>query len=758
MIQSKGFFPAIWGRWAVLTLLSLSTSVVSAQSQSLWSQRSGSCLLALNYPAQSTFRVERFGRLFVQTVNVESADDFVVPAGRIWNVSAARGSGNANVIGTSMWVRVYREQDNLPEADPVCSHVGTAIDVDLIEIANGYFQVDLPEDSCMLAEGRYWMSISQRQQVNIPGTCPTPESCPIWAIRQFIGTPPPAADRDWAIRDTLGNISGIACEDFGPASTCRGEATGSNLCFEVVGEDLENLPPQVSGALPFRTLPVDDSATLDLAPLFSDDGLSPVTYSAPDLPPHFSLDPNTGELTGTPPASVNGQDAYFEVFADDGLTERGSPATLALQYFDPDALRLGEQFQGEVVVRCSTDRVTGSTVESELDFAVAGSCSPTGGAQCPAVDPERRVSNVLVAAKLRHPSIRELTLTVTAPTDVSAVLANGLSSNGEVTFDGCPEPDLNAVFADTFVWPSEQSCDVGKGLVGYVEPLQSLARFRNGPVVGDKPWKLDVTNVGTDDLELDYWCVALQLNDSELPVFPPADLPGSAVISEQFDFINDPIEFSGELRGESDVDWYLIDQNEFNTLQRIWQELSVSVTPAPELALRVSRYFENKFAGFPPKQISLGNCIPGETVTLPRRNGSSDFLRIQGCPGSATGSYEITLTPDGGIRSVQPQEVGVFAGDVIDSVTQEPLSGVFLFAPSGIFSVSNADGDFVGANLNSSDEVLEAYKLGYEPGISEVFEVIPNQQTNVPTIVMTPQVQQAIVNDAVFLGGDFESP
>lgn len=92
-----------------------------------------------------------------QAYDDQAADDFVVPAGQIWNVS------RVNVLGTyqggpsasSVNIFFYGNSATLPDNSPICTYLDTPI---TSGAGSGNFNVTLPS-TCVLSSGTYWVSI-----------------------------------------------------------------------------------------------------------------------------------------------------------------------------------------------------------------------------------------------------------------------------------------------------------------------------------------------------------------------------------------------------------------------------------------------------------------------------------------------------------------------------------------------------------------------------------------------------------------------
>jgi hypothetical protein len=114
------------------------------------------------------------------------------------------------------------------------------------------------------------------------------------------------------ITGTLGNSASQSGPYVVTVTTTDADGSSAETTVEII---VTNPPPLVEDVRLLNVVPGQD-ILINIADVSNDpDGDQNVTYSAPDLPPGLTLDPQTGQITGTP--NVAGEQVIFTVLVDD---------------------------------------------------------------------------------------------------------------------------------------------------------------------------------------------------------------------------------------------------------------------------------------------------------------------------------------------------------------------------------------------------------------------------------------------------------
>ena len=137
---------------------------------------------------------------------------------------------------------------------------------------------------------------------------------------------------DWAIFDnSTGELSGVPF--LGSEGTYNdvvisvndGELSAALAPFSVTVEPTtaENMPPEINGTPPTSVIA---GSIYSFMPNASDPDGDPLIFSVVNKPGWAGFDPNTGELSGTPQTSDEGQYTNIGITVSDGLTTSSLPA------------------------------------------------------------------------------------------------------------------------------------------------------------------------------------------------------------------------------------------------------------------------------------------------------------------------------------------------------------------------------------------------------------------------------------------------
>jgi hypothetical protein len=149
--------------------------------------------------------------------NTEAADDFIVPANRIWTVRTLVVFGVYSLFGpaSSVNVAIYSDLNGLP-GPAVCIH-GSLVPMDTA----GDFVITLPSP-CVLSSGHYWVEV----QANISGS-----------QRRWFWTEQTVQTNFESVWRNPGGGFGTGCTTFMPRlSTCHVGAD-PDLSFQILGEE-----------------------------------------------------------------------------------------------------------------------------------------------------------------------------------------------------------------------------------------------------------------------------------------------------------------------------------------------------------------------------------------------------------------------------------------------------------------------------------------------------------------------------------------
>lgn len=728
-------------RPAVFLLATLTLS--AAHSQVLWDQ-TGGCLA--NTGSATSSRLLR-------STNVESADDFVVPAGRLWRPSKIVTQGNRSIIGGTVQVNIYPDNDeiacligqtcpeSLPQPPALCSYTGTAEQNVEFPVGFNPFEVNLPDNFCTLGEGRYWLSL-----VNVNNFCGIIAPCQDWNWDESRET---NGSREWAIRDIGNTSTQVTCGGFGLASQCQPEPVQSNLCFDIEGQSENELPPRADPELVVETLAVGDALKLDLGGVFIEPNNQPLTFSSTDQLDFVELD-NNGVIIATPTAADANTDPVMTLRATDtsGLSD---DLLLALRIIDPDNIGLdASSFASDVLLRCGNGR---AGLEQGLDFSRPGDCGDGPTSACGNMPAGAVVINSQLEVQLSHPMVSDLGLRLQSPAGTEVQLMNRPNFNETAISPsgGCEESDVHAVFSDLATWSVEQQCSRPIAVAGLLEPKEPLAAFRNAPGVGNAPWTLTVDNAGNLPATFQRWCLALQIEPNGAPIYPQAQLPGSATVIDLR--TEDEATVSGTIQGPDDVQWYLVLQTDSD--RRFYREVDTRITPAPGQILRSHRYSNEKFAGFNPT-LAIGNCSVSRELVYPRYEPTfgRDLIRVAGCGNSAAGQYTLNVAKDPAGFSIGrfPIGLGTVEGQTRDEVSGEAVGRAFVTS-GGAASFAQPDGRFEAGFLVGS-QTINIFHPNYLPlSLSLDEPVAEGIRQDIGAVDLTPTVYPAIFNQILFESG-----
>ncbi len=718
--------------WLLTTLIALTCG--SASSQILYDQ-TASCFSSQGSALSSRLR---------NSTNVESADDFVVPAGKIWRPNRVVVRGNRNIFGQPVQVRIYPDNDNifcilgfpcpdsLPAQPPLCTATGTANPPSPPQPGFNEVMVDLDPNFCALEEGRYWLSV-----VAVDNLCGIIAPCQNWFWQEaFVLAPIENEDRQWVIRD-IGNTSAeVTCSGFGLAGSCQSQPVQPGLCFNLQGDEEDQLAPFAFPQMVSRTVLVGDSVAVDVSTIFGDPNDQALTFSAPQLPPYLSLS-TAGLVSGSPSASDAGNDPAFVVRATD-TTGLFAEAVVALRIVNPATVTLGDSFGSDERLRCSSG--------GPLNFSVAGNCGGVSGSACEPIPSSATVINARALVDLSHPQVSDLTLRLQDPNGKRVTLMRQPIFDEDATPPAgvCPQADIKAEFTDFSGWPVERRCASPLAIAGKVEPEQPLADFRNQPASGS--WELAVENVGAQPSQINQWCLALQFEATGQPIYPQAERPGSATLvdirSQSQVFV------SGTLNGPRDIAWFLIDQG-----QDGHQAIDTRITPAPGQVLQSHRWGNEKFAGRDP-DLAIGDCSVSKELVYPRFIPSfgRELLRVSGCGDNGQGTFELMIQKDvlGPNVINLPFQTGIVEGNTVDAQTGNPVPLAYLTS-SGTSAFSNLVGDFAAALLVGPNEVT-VFHPDYLPETFNI-NVVEGEVVNVATVELMPTSFPAVSNQIIFSNG-----
>ncbi len=686
---------------------------------------------------------------FFRSASVESADDFVVPDGKVWRPSLIYAQGSTDLRQRRVNVSIYADADpglclrgqvcppRVPDTPAICTFTGIA---DFFAPGVGFnpFEIDLPADYCALDEGRYWLSL-----IHLDDACGSGNNCQDWHWDETLD----ASDSEpFVIRDRLDTRANVLCSEFGPGSQCLTARVENNLCFEMEGSSEDVLPPQAQSSLVLQTLLVDEPLSLTVEDFFSLQFGQNLVFSADQLPPFLTLSSN-GTLSGS--ADISHVDSH-RVFTIRGTDSQGrfDELQVALRIIDPLRRGLGDEFAPGVVVRCAELAPAVGTLTSQLDFSSPGDCGDGAPAFCGLLPHGASVTDARVSLELSHPMISDLKVQLENPQGTSVAIVDRpgvLAINPDKS--SCQGANIQASFSDRGTWPAETQCDAPVALVGHLEPHQPLGNFRNQSAVGANGWQLTVDNQGDQPAQINRWCLALQTEPDGLPINPQTGLPGSATY---IDFsTQDVVTVSGVLSNDDQVHWYYFDQGAFS------REVDAQLTPLNANSVRGYRYPTEKFPGLNPFH-AVGDCSQAQVLDFPkyRPNFGLEFYRIQGCPGALNSAYELTVTKDTSVlgRAVLPRLSARFTGEVRDAVSGDLIpqayvtdgSSATFTSPDGIYS----------ALVDEGMQTVSIFHPDYLPGSVQAVAV-EQQTTEVAPVNLSPVSYRAVVNQVIF-ANDFE--
>ncbi|MFK7954575.1 MAG: hypothetical protein AB8B96_00640 [Lysobacterales bacterium] len=731
-----------WGQGITLCLASALCG--GASGQVLFDQNNG--CLANDHAALSSW--------LRRSTNVESAEDFVVPEGKLWRPNRIITQGSRDILDEQVRIHVYRDTEevacptdepcpeSLPTGDPICNFTGTAGKIDGNVPAGVFpFQVDLPENFCELAEGRYWMSITYIDEACGGGG----PACEDWSWsenREFSDT------REWVIRDLDKSSDEIRCDEFGLGNSCQSEKVLSQLCLAIEGESQNDRPPRANPDMLVETLFVGQSLKIELSEFVTEPNGQALTYSSDDIASFILLD-SSGTLLIEPQNGDAPKDPVSTIRATDtsGLSD---DLLVAVRTIEPSEIGLGDDFDSDVRIRCGSGL---SGLEQGLDFSRPGDCNDGPESACDTIPAGAVVINTEVEVQLNHPLASDLALRLQNPmkTEVTLVNRPNFNQNAVTPSGDCDNPNIHGVFSDTHVWPAEKQCSSPIALAGDLEPSEQLARFRNQPGVGDQPWLLQLDNAGEEVVEFERWCLALQIDPSGAEIFPQAQLAGSGTFIDLRDVSEATV--TATLKGPDDVHWYLVSQTDLDTV--FYQEVDTTITPAPGQILRSHRYGNEKFSDFNPS-MAIGNCDVSQELVYPRQypEFGRDVIRVSGCGANAAGEYTLTTKKnvDGFFLALIPVGLGYITGQARDAMNGDPVFGAFIIS-GGASAFAGADGAFQ-AGVLVGNQTVTVFHPDYLP-LSLDITGIEGVNEDIGVLELTPTRYQA-VTDQIILETGFE--
>jgi VWFA-related protein len=153
--------------------------------------------------------------------STEAADDFMVPAKKVWllqgvDVAGAYYGPGAQGPAQSVNVFVYQERNGFP-GNPQCSHRNLRPRAGL---GNGSFEIDLPS-ACRLPAGQYWIAVQANQNFSTSGQ---------WGWGERV-----AVREKGSVWRNPGNDYGTGCSDWTRRAGCG--LAGGDFLFRLRGEE-----------------------------------------------------------------------------------------------------------------------------------------------------------------------------------------------------------------------------------------------------------------------------------------------------------------------------------------------------------------------------------------------------------------------------------------------------------------------------------------------------------------------------------------
>ena len=172
----------------------------------------------------------------------QDADDFVVPAGKTWNISSVTvlgnyfngGTGNPPNFGPadSFIIQIFEDNNGLPGATPVFEE--SALQYSEL---NGVFTI-APTNPIQLMSGTYWISVVAIMSYNEKGEWG-------WAWNKD-----PQAGMEFVNQDPNGALDGNPWPaSWAPASTTWPGQVQYDLCFQLDGSEVTTSVPVSNWAI-----------------------------------------------------------------------------------------------------------------------------------------------------------------------------------------------------------------------------------------------------------------------------------------------------------------------------------------------------------------------------------------------------------------------------------------------------------------------------------------------------------------------------
>ena len=283
------------------------------------------------------------------SIGRQAADDFVVPAGRIWSISEVDATGEICLPSTSVTAQIYADASGVP---------GALLDSTVVTTADGLVQTGcnfvVPVGFTGLGEGHYWLSLITSDMWYWSARYPANGD-----VAAFIsplefgpGWKPLSADISWWNYDVMFALQGtsVAADTTPPTITITTPAEGATY---VLGQSvLADYGCTDESGVATCAGPVADGAAIDTSTL----GAHAFTVDASDT------EGNTGSAT-THYTVVYDWHGFFQPVANDVLNvvKAGSsvPAKFGLGgYQGMDVVATG--YPQSAPIDCSTLVPTGS--------------------------------------------------------------------------------------------------------------------------------------------------------------------------------------------------------------------------------------------------------------------------------------------------------------------------------------------------------------------------------------------------------------